>query len=617
MRWFFNRPLKSTILWLFIPMILVFVPITGAASYMLASQQLKDNADTSMNDTLSQTRNFMNDRLSAVLAEMAALDGSTELKSLFYRANRPGFSMSPQDYLTVSRSIDNMYANLYSIIDSILVYYKNGSISMYRRDSLHTDFSFDLSPYAGSSEAGTARMRWLSPRPNPLERGGGNPASVYKWIDGGDGEPAGILLLQLKEDFFLNMLSTPKISANGYMLLASPDGFITSRSSSAGESDVDEEALRRRLASQTEDSGKLDMKSKSGKKIVVLYDTIPINNWRLAALYPQAEIYERVNYIQYVSLLVIAAVLVAVALLARVLANVIARPVTRLTQQVNSIEEGHLDVPFIHPENHEIGVLGKGIQDMVERIKHLLAQVEYEQEQKRISELSALQAQIHPHFLYNTLYSIKQLCELGETSEASRMISALSQYFRISISRGDETIPVETELEHIRQYLTIQHMRYGDSIRYGIDAEEPLLQVPVVKLTLQPLVENAIYHGLKKVRRPGFIRISGRLENGVCRITVADNGYGMNPEQLARLRRTLAADPGQPEGPEEPPVGFGVRNVHRRLQLHYGSGYGLAYDSTEGSGTTVTVTFPDRRGAGRPEQEGKEAASDAEAGSDR
>ncbi|SDL85527.1 sensor histidine kinase [Paenibacillus jilunlii] len=589
MRWIFNRPLKSTIMRLFIPMILVFVPITGTVSYILASQQLKFNAETSLNDTLSQTRDFMNDRLTAVLAEMAVLDGSTELRSLFYRANRSDFSMTPQDYLTVGRNIDKVYANLYSIIDSILVYYRNGAISMYRRDSLHTDFSYDMSPYPGYSGGNTAQMRWLIPASNRLENDGGNTASLYKWIAGGDGKPDGMLLLQLKEQFFLEMLSTPKISASGYMLLASPDGTVSAKAASAGDARVDDEALRSMLMAQTEASGKLEMTSRTGMRIVVLYETIAINNWRLAVVYPQAEIYEKVNYIKYVNLLVTAVVVIAVALLARVLAKLIARPVTRLTRQVNSIEEGHLDVQFIESDNYEIGILSKGIKDMMERIKHLLSQVEYEQEQKRISEFAALQAQIHPHFLYNTLYSIKQLCELGETAEASRMISALSHYFRISISRGDEMIPVETELEHIRQYLTIQQMRYGNSIRYEMDVAPEMLSVPIVKLTLQPLVENAIYHGIKKVRRPGFIHISGRMEGELCRIRIEDNGFGMDQRQLDRLNLALAAGE---EPQEEPPVGFGVRNVHRRLQLHYGSSNGLAYDSAEGKGTTVTVTFP-------------------------
>lgn len=591
MRWFFNRPLKSTILWLFIPMIVIFVPVTGAVSYMLASDQLKSNAETSMTDTLSQTRNFMNDRLTALLAEMTLLDSNSEMRSIFYRAGRPDFTMAPEDYVIISRNLNEVYSDFYTVIDSILLYYRNGQISMYRRDSLRTDMEFDTSRFFLHPGGNTSEVQWLNLHPNELDPNAGRTASLYKWIRGVDGERTGIFLLQLKEDFFRSMLATPKISESGYLLLASPDGFVSFENTS-GDYDLDDEQLRVELMRQPAESGKLELRSHSGKQMVVLYDTIPINKWRLAAIYPQAEIYKKVNYIQYVSLSVMAAVVLAVALLARVLANLIARPVTGLTHQINSIKAGNLEVQMTQPANNEIGVLSKGIEEMLERIKHLLAQVEYEQEQKRLSELAALQAQINPHFLYNTLYSIKQLCELGETKEASQMISALSNYFRISISKGNEMIPVETELEHVRQYLTIQQMRNGDSILYEIDVSQDIMDVPIVKLTLQPLVENAIYHGVKKVRRPGLIRITGDLEDDVCRIYVEDNGYGMSPERLSQLQRSLAQSAGESE---EAPVGYGVRNVHRRLQLHYGNGYGLTFHSVEGSGTTVKVTFPTGR----------------------
>lgn len=592
MRRLFNRPLKSTIMWLFIPLIVVFVPATGAVSYILASDQLKLNAERSINDTLSQTRNFMNDRLTAVLLDLTALDNNGEMRSLFYRADQKSFAMRPQDYATVSRNMNKVYSDFYTLIDSLLVYYYNGRISLYRRDYLHADYAFDKSVFLRYPYENASQVYWLNLHGNELDaRSGAKVASVYKWVGGPDGERTGLLLLQLKEEFFRSLLTAPSISPNGYMLLASPDG-VASFKNARSEYDLDEEMLRRQLVSPSAgSSGKMELQSRGGRDMVVLYDTIGINKWKLAAVYPQSEIYEKINYIQVVSLSAMAAVVTVVVLLSGLLANVVARPLSRLTRQINDIEKGHLEMTVYDPPDNEVGILSKGIKDMLERIKQLLAQVEYEQEQKRISELSALQAQIQPHFLYNTLYSIKQLCEMGDTREASRMITALSSYFRISISKGNEMIPVETELEHIRQYLMIQHMRYGESISYEIDVPADMLSCLIVKLTLQPLVENAIYHGVKKVRRPGNIRISGEIKGGICRIRVDDNGPGMEPERLAQLRRSLAAN----DAGGQPPVGYGVRNVHRRLQLHFGAAYGLHYESKPDAGTTVTVAFPFNR----------------------
>ncbi|WP_028549833.1 cache domain-containing sensor histidine kinase [Paenibacillus sp. UNC451MF] len=594
MRWLANRSLKSTILWLFVPLILVFVPITGIVSYMLASQQLRANAETSINDTLFQTRNFMNDRLTALLTDLTALDNSSDMRSLFYRAGQPLFELQPRDYVTLSKQLDKVYSDFYTIIDSIGIYYNKGSIAMLRQDYLQTDAAFDSQSFMQYPYETASQVYWLNMHKDELGvQPGGNVAGLYKWLGGPQGDRTGMILIQLKEDFFRELLSAPKISANGYLLLASPERAVSFKTAQS-PFEIDQEHLRRELMNPSiPSSGRMDMQSTEGKKMVVLYDTIGINKWKVAAVYPQDEIYEKINDIQYVSLSVMAAVLLIVALLSGILANIIARPLGKLTRQIDRIEQGNLDVVIPELPSREIGILSKGIQDMLERIKLLLAQVEHEQEQKRLSELSVLQAQIQPHFLYNTLFSIKQLCEMNETKEASQMITALSNYFRISISKGSEIIPIANELEHVKQYLYIQHQRYGNAISYEIEMPAAMKEYLIVKLTLQPLVENAIYHGVKKVRRPGLITIHGRIEGDDCYLSIKDNGYGISPERLEELRRSLNGLRDDAEE-EQPVVGFGVRNVHRRLQLHYGSEYGLAYESEEGSGTVVTVKIPRR-----------------------
>lgn len=589
MKWLFNRSLKRTILWLFIPMILVFTPVTGIVAYLLASQQLRANAETGIHDTLAQTGNFINDRLTAMLTDVTALDSSSEMRSLFYRADQKEFALKPQDYVSLSKSLDKVYSDFYTVIDSVFVYYNKGRISIYRQDYLKTDFPFDEQAFLRYPYSTSAQMYWLNLHDNELEPGKGSKvASLFKWVGGAGEDRTGIILLQLKEDFFRNLLTAPKISSNGYLLLASPDGFVSFKSA-PGRYEVDEQALRQELLSRDSLSGRIDLSSKENKKMVVLYDTIGINKWKLAAVYPQDDIYAKVNAIQYVTLSVMGIVFLLAVWLSSRLAHFITRPITKLTRQIGSIEQGHLELSGVAaPPGSEIGILHKGIQEMLDRIKRLLTQVEYEQEQKRLLELSVLQTQIQPHFLYNTLYSIRQLCEMGENDEASRMITALSNYFRISISKGSEIIPVATELDHVLQYLTIQRMRYGDTFAYETEVSPELLPCPIVKLTLQPLVENAIYHGVKKVRRAGLLRITGYIEQGNGVLQVSDNGKGMSPNELARLQMSLSRE----ETDETAPVGFGVRNVHRRLQLHYGPQYGLTYQSAEGLGTTVTVVFP-------------------------
>jgi len=230
---------------------------------------------------------------------------------------------------------------------------------------------------------------------------------------------------------------------------------------------------------------------------------------------------------------------------------------------------------------------------MVGRIGELMEANVREQELKRKSDLKALQAQINPHFLYNTLDSIIWMGEMGKSREVVKMTSALSRLFRISISKGRELIPLRDELEHVRSYLTIQEMRYKDKFRYLIDIPEDLMDCTVLKITLQPLVENAIYHGIRSVDYEGLIEIAGRLDGEDIVLTVDDNGEGMDVDALARLLDDEG--PHHEDEPIEKRQGTGVRNVHERIRLYFGADYGLAYQSQDENGTRITIRFPAER----------------------
>ena len=219
---------------------------------------------------------------------------------------------------------------------------------------------------------------------------------------------------------------------------------------------------------------------------------------------------------------------------------------------------------------------------MLTRTRALMDQILQEQEKKRLYELNALQAQINPHFLYNTLDSIIWMEERGRSREAITMVSALAKLFRISISKGRSVITVREELEHVRNYLIIQKMRFKDKFTYEITAQEEALGERTVKLIVQPLVENAINHAIDETQ-PEALNI--HIDAGVTReeliFTVADDGIGMPPEVLESL---LTAPAGK--------SGIGVKNVHERIQLTYGDRYGLTVHSVEDEGTTVTIRLP-------------------------
>jgi two-component system sensor histidine kinase YesM len=263
----------------------------------------------------------------------------------------------------------------------------------------------------------------------------------------------------------------------------------------------------------------------------------------------------------------------------------IARPIVKLTRLMEEAETGDLDVRFPDPPNDEVGRLGQSFNTMIAEIGKLLDQVYEEQRKKREAEFRILQAQIKPHFLYNTLDTIHWMAQEKGASDIVGIVDALTSLFRVSLSQGRDVIRLEEELEHVTSYLVIQKIRYLDKFDYSIDVDPRLLSLPVVKLTLQPLVENALYHGIKEKAGRGTLALSARREGDALVLTVADNGAGMDEPALEALRKNLTGD-------EDPSQGFGVFSVHHRIRLVFGEGWGLSYASRPGTGTTVTVRQP-------------------------
>ncbi|MCD7735658.1 MAG: sensor histidine kinase [Lachnospiraceae bacterium] len=309
--------------------------------------------------------------------------------------------------------------------------------------------------------------------------------------------------------------------------------------------------------------------------------------------------------------LILAAVLALLIIMLRRslrFAHSITRPISALCARVQSIGEGDLAVRTpIQAQEYEIQTLSNGFEDMVGRLNRQIEQNRQEQMRLRSAELALLQAQINPHFLYNTLDAIVWLIEMEKNEQAVEMVTSLSSFFRSSLSNGRDVITLREEEQHVRSYLEIQHMRYKDILEYEINIAPELAPYRIPKLTLQPLVENALYHGIKLKRGRGHIRVAGQMEAvdsrgllvsdpkqmeearqknpsaAVIVLTVEDDGAGMEPERLAQVRSTLK---------HEQSIGFGVATVHERLQLMFGPEYGLQIESRPGEGTCVTARIP-------------------------
>ncbi len=266
----------------------------------------------------------------------------------------------------------------------------------------------------------------------------------------------------------------------------------------------------------------------------------------------------------------------------------ITKPIEELCQYTMVLANGSLKVNAPKSNIREIQMLSDQYDHMVIRIGELIEHIREEQELKRKTELKLLQAQINPHFLYNTLDTIVWLAEGKRHQDVVDMITALSSFLRMGLNNGKDFITIRGEAEHVKSYLQIQHFRYEDIMDYEIDFKEQIMDFSTLKLTLQPIVENALYHGIKNCRKKGFLKISGWQEEEDILLKVEDNGIGMKPEELEKMQR-LVRNGGEDLELRE---GFGIANVAERIRLNFGETYGISIESEYGVGTSVIVRIP-------------------------
>jgi two-component system sensor histidine kinase YesM len=285
-------------------------------------------------------------------------------------------------------------------------------------------------------------------------------------------------------------------------------------------------------------------------------------------------------------------------------------PIKKLHDVTTTITKNDGQALMTSDNVDEITELGLSFNIMIGKIRDLLASKIKEQENLKKAELRALQAQINPHFLYNTLDTIIWMAESNKTQQVVEIVSALSKFFRISLSKGRDWITIAEEIERTRSYLIIQKMRYRDILDFDIDLDERVKDNTILKLILQPLVENALYHGIKNKRQGGAIHVRAKMNNeDEVLLEVEDNGIGFTPEKLAQLQTELATDSDDIKAES----GFGIGNVNNRIRLYYGKQYGLTVQSEYNTGTCVTLIIPAKKDDGAESDELSQAEEQIQA----
>ena len=392
----------------------------------------------------------------------------------------------------------------------------------------------------------------------------------------------GVVLMDVSYASFSRLIEGVALGKSGYVYLLDRGGEIIAHPklqliyNGLHEENLDE--INRLLIGQGRD--KVD-----GRERVLIAATLNQTRWRLVGVaYLDELLVLHTAFVHILTVVLICALLLSLAV-ATMMSYRLMRPIRHVADAIGRVESGNLSEGIPETGFREVRAISESFNRMLRRIRALMDQIVQEQEIKRLYELNALQAQINPHFLYNTLDSIIWMEERGRGREAILMVSSLARLFRLSISRGRSEITVREELEQVRHYLIIQKMRFKNKFEYTITWDEAALEETTVKLIVQPMAENAINHAIDETQDEALhIAIHAGVTEEEVIFTIEDDGVGMPPEVVDRL---LTAPAGK--------SGIGVKNVHERIRLTYGEPYGIQVRSVEDEGTCVTIRLPRRK----------------------
>ena len=392
------------------------------------------------------------------------------------------------------------------------------------------------------------------------------------------GQPCGIVVVEVRQSY-LKQIFDKKLGESGTIFLMSARSNIALLPAAASDEIVSDAVNQIRRTDRKAATISLHDR-------VIFYVPLSLSEWTAIGVVMKQSLRGDSQEILTLFVITVLMTLLLTIFVSGSLADYELRPIRRIQTYIKDMENGEFGKPLPSMRSDEIGSLAENTQEMSEKIGELLETVKTEQKRMRTAEFKALQAQINPHFLYNSLDSINWLVRKGNTEKATEMISALTTFFRIGLSKGRDIITVREELEHVRNYLVIQKIRYENQFEYSFYVDPETENYFVPKLMLQPLVENALYHGIKLCDRKCILMIQVLSHGDRIEIEVLDNGAGMDAETLESVRKAM-----EHKG-ENRANSYGVVNVNDRIQILAGQEYGLRLTSEKGVGTSARIVLP-------------------------
>ncbi|UJF34809.1 sensor histidine kinase [Paenibacillus hexagrammi] len=576
--WYYRLSLRRR-LWILVLMLTVIsISLTGTMSYWIAFRSTESEAFISSQNTLNKSALALDEKLRHIIVTTSSM----MLSDAFKNAMEDVVAKNTASYYTRLTSLQTPLGQMKLIepsIQSALIYtpvgelfatndLRNGQIGF--KDSL-------FSRYLSLQE----RVTWVEDHEDPLFQGRQRVISlVMKPITEADVSDV-YVVVNVNEDAISKVITDDLLDqARSYYLISKNGETVLPLSSPASLFQNDSHFLSQL---QSADRGFFKYEN-DGSKYLVNYSRLSMtNDWMMVSVQNQEDLLRHVNRIKTTTLWIMLGCAILAIVMSNIISSFLLKPLHKLQGLMKKVEHNNLSVRFSSKYEDEVTQVGLTFNRMLGEISSLIDEVKEAESEKRKMEVKALQAQIDPHFLYNTLNTIIWKSETSQNQDVTEMITSLSLLFQFGLNGGNEMTTLAREIDHVRQYLILQQKCYEDLFEYSIEKEdESLLDIPILKIILQPLVENSILHGFQSMEGKGIIRISIWRTGDALNLQVEDNGEGMDVRSVdADMRREQSAR-----------KSYALRNVYGRLRLYYGNQSDISLSSEPYDSTIVKLTIP-------------------------
>ena len=573
----YNRSIRNSIF--------IYFTITSLVAVLLIVISIYSRLSSQLYDTVKQENVSLVNRVDSSME--VYLRNIMKLSDTIYYGIIKNTNLSED---SIGEKLTLLYNNNKEQVSNIALISKEGEpISVVPAARFRKNFKAEDEEWFVNALNKTENIHFTLPHVQKMFEKGDNG---YNWVIsmsraveitvGGSTEQA-VLLIEMAYQGLEEVLDEVTLGNGGYIYLMDSNGDIIwhPKFELIASGRVKENNL---VAAGYDDGSREEVFNDTRQTVVT--KTVGYTGWKLVGVIKGTGISLNMLKTRLFIVFVILLIIFIVILINSYISFRVTNPIRELEKSVKELEEGNLDADIYMGGSYEVQHLGKSVQDMKFRIKGLMQDIVNEHEEKRKSEFDSLQAQINPHFLYNTLDIIVWQIENEKQSEAVHTVTALARFFRLSLGKGKNIVTVKDEIDHVKNYLMIQHMRFKNKFDYEFDIAEDVLELPSLKLMLQPLVENAIYHGMEFMDGDGMIMVKAWRKEDELYLSVADNGLGMTEDKVLMIL-TGKSSSGNGRG-----SGIGVKNVNERIKLYFGEDYGITIDSEPDEGTKLTIHLP-------------------------